>query len=73
MLFKFKKDRSLCPVVMNVKSHGIVINEIGCTLPVNHDGPHRGSGLVWANSEAMIRKWAEAAEKPNRPKIFLAK
>ena len=70
-IFKFKRDKAICPAVMSVKHLGLIINEIACALPVNHDGPHRGKGLVWSNSEALIRSWAQAAEQRTDRKIFL--
>jgi hypothetical protein len=64
------KHRALCASVMHVKSMGIIMHEATCKLPVNHEGPHRGQGLIWANSEAMIRQWAMDAD-PAKKKTFL--
>ena len=63
-LFKFKKSKSECPAVMHVRAPGgtVILNEVPCSLPTNHDGPHRGNGLVWSNSEALIRQWAQEAD-----------
>ena len=74
-LFRIK-DRGRCKARMHCMYPGGVIMcyEDHCRLPVNHEGFHRGEkGTVWDNNEARMGGWEKAAEKTNRPMIFLGK
>lgn len=72
---KFRKDH-VCRHRMHLMYPGGVLmqGEYTCALHKNHPGFHMSrEGHRWDNADRRIQKLEEEADKPDRPKIFLAR
>jgi hypothetical protein len=65
-IVKFKKSRRQCRAIMGVREFGIIVREHHCMLPIHHEGPHRGGGLIWGATAQEMMEAAEAAEPKKR-------
>ena len=69
------KNRNKCPYTNTLLTPGgIVLDEMDCVLPINHQGVHRAkNGAIWDNWAKRIENHERAAEPANRPRIFLGR
>lgn len=74
VFLKFK-DRSKCRYFLAVKSPGgIMLGELPCILPVNHQGVHRArNGAIWDNWTKRLENMELMGDPAKKPKIFLGR
>lgn len=46
-------DADQCPQKLDIHQHGILINQIQCTLPTGHPGFHRCAAGVWSTQDRL--------------------